>query len=386
MSSQQPSTGTEAIKEFDETLFVDTTESSWIHPADSTCRPNRKPEATQGTKFEPFNLHENRDPVAHDLPSTPLLLFQHFIPIFLVQKWALYTNQHVNSLLQDPALPPSARIRQWQPTSVEEIYLWLGILIYIGIHREIRIKDHWEVPNTNTQGPIHSILTFMTYDRFWLIFRYIRTFDPTTFNNHNTTYNRTWGRIDEWSDHIQKASTELLHLGINCAIDEVMICYKGRSKGTTIVQGKPIPRGFKVWAVAQKGVLLRWIWHLPEHPWGLLAAHKSRKANRGLNPTQAVVVMLMKALPNATYHVFCDNLFSTGRLFIILREDGYGATGTARVNSGIYKPYVTAKKDDKARGASGFKFNEIRTAPTPDNQVSLFLTLLPALHILICLF
>lgn len=82
--------------------------------------------------------------------------------------------------------------------------------------------------------------------------------------------------------------------------------------------------------------------------------------------------MLMKALPNATYHVFCDNLFSTGRLFIVLREGGYGATGTARVNSGIFKPYVTAKKDDKARGASGFKFNEIRTTPTPDNQVSSF--------------
>ena len=79
----------------------------------------------------------------------------------------------------------------------------------------------------------------------------------------------------------------------------------------------------------------------------------------------------MKALLNATYYVFYNNLFLIGRLFIILREDGYSATGTARVNSGIYKPYMTAKKDDKARGALGFKFNEIRTAPTPDNQVSL---------------
>lgn len=124
-----------------------------------------------------------------------------------------------------------------------------------------------------------------------------------------------------------------------------------------------------MWAIAQKGILLRWIWHLPKQPWGLLAAQKSKRANGGLNPTQAMVIMLMKALPSATYHVFLDNLFSTQRLLIVLRESDFRATGTARLNSGFYQPYVQAKKADKARGASGFKFNEIRTAPTPDNQV-----------------
>lgn len=78
----------------------------------------------------------------------------------------------------------------------------------------------------------------------------------------------------------------------------------------------------------------------------------------------------MKALPHATYHVFFDNLFSTPPLFRRLREEGFGATGTARLNSGFYQPYVKAKRADKAKAASKFKFNQIKTTPTEDNKVS----------------
>jgi hypothetical protein len=62
---------------------------------------------------------------------------------------------------------------------------------------------------------------------------------------------------------------------------------------------------------------------------------RKRDDEHSLNPTQAVVISLLKQLPDATYHVFLDNLFSSPDLFIVLREMKVGVTGTYRTDSGI---------------------------------------------------
>ena len=87
-----------------------------------------------------------------------------------------------------------------------------------------------------------------------------------------------------------------------------------------------------------------------------------------LNSTQSVVITLINLLPESTYHVFVDNLFSSPDLFRSIRQHGHGVTGIARPTCGIYKGLAEAKKADKA-GKSGFQFNEIKVIPTADNQV-----------------
>jgi hypothetical protein len=148
---------------------------------------------------------------------------------------------------------------------------------------------------------------------------------------------------------------------------------------------------------------MRWIWHQPGAKYGRVgverkkpASQRGRRKGKGrgsqqrapneadevkevihviteagdkiiaLNSTQSVVIALINLLPESTYHVFVDNLFSSPDLFRSLRQHGHGATGTARPNCGIYKGLVDAKKADKA-GKSGFQFNEIKVIPTADN-------------------
>ena len=50
---------------------------------------------------------------------------------------------------------------------------------------------------------------------------------------------------------IQRASLRLYQLGIDIVVDECMIRFQGRSKEIMKVPSKPIPEGFKVWALAQ---------------------------------------------------------------------------------------------------------------------------------------
>jgi hypothetical protein len=76
------------------------------------------------------------------MPQEPLSLFQHFVPLSLVSGW-------VNSLLEKGVvnswgheLKQESRLQSWTPTSAAEIYVWLEILNYIGIHKESEVKDH----------------------------------------------------------------------------------------------------------------------------------------------------------------------------------------------------------------------------------------------------
>jgi len=123
--------------------------------------------------------------------------------------------------------------------------------------------------------------------------------------------------------------------------------------------------GFKIWVVAERGLFLRWIWHVPgKGPVGILKKPESAEIN--LNLTQKVVVYLIQLLLELGYYVFLDNLFSSPKLFIVLRKMGNGASGTARINSGIFQELVQEKKNlDRTR-----PWGWIRAVPTLDGQVN----------------
>jgi hypothetical protein len=77
---------------------------------------------------------------------------------------------------------------------------------------------------------------------------------------------------------------------------------------------------------------------------------------------------LVNLLPTATYHVFMDNLFSSPKLYRILRQRGIAATGTARINSGINAELVEHKKQDN-KGKLQWPWDYYEAIPTADNQV-----------------
>ncbi|RKL08293.1 hypothetical protein BFJ70_g16809, partial [Fusarium oxysporum] len=244
------------------------------------------------------------------------------------------------------------------------------------------IHSHWETSHPEHYAPDHPIRRLMTYDRFQLLQRHIRVFNP--FNISDIHLPRVFQAVDKWSEHIQRVSLDLWTPGTNLAVDECMTRFTGRSYETTKVPNKPTPLGFKSWVAAQKGFFLQWIWHQPKKRYGPVALVKKKdpiqlsrqlrsQRRRGLytplNPTQSVVVALVNKLPKARYHVFIDNLFSSANLFTHLRRLGHGATGTARRNCGIYKPFVQLKVDDTA-GRNLLRFGEVRKAPTVDHKVN----------------
>ncbi|KFA81998.1 hypothetical protein S40288_10136, partial [Stachybotrys chartarum IBT 40288] len=251
------------------------------------------------------------------------------------------------------------------------------------VEKETRLEDYWKASGTKGHLPSHPIVKYMTFNRFQLLSRRLR------ISPFSTQPQGPFQPCDEWSNWIQAVSLQLWVPGTDIAIDECMIGFEGRAYEKTKVPKKPTPIGFKVWVVAQQGYFLQWIWHTPKSmPAGIRklregsqqqgsqqqGSQRGRKRKAGadtevaLNPTQAVVILLLSRLPAAIYHVFLDNLFSSPHLFRALRKQGIAATGTARVNCGIYKPFVMAKQEDRNRKC--WAFNIVKAVPTPEGQVN----------------
>jgi hypothetical protein len=303
-----------AVNAYDDSCIV-VANSRREQPADNTCRPIKAPDSSRGYRFRPLKL-PIRAPKITALPQEPLLLFQKFVPISLVESWACYTNSWASHVLEEArcgrrTLKPQSRLFQWKSTSAAEIYIWIAIFIYMRLHTDKQIKDYWKASPLGKQRPLHPITKWMTYTRVQLLSRNLRLFDHTTIDKEASIedYSRTFIRVRAWSDHIQQASLDFYTPGTSIAIDECMVRFLGRDLETTVVPNKPIPRGFKAWAVAQEGYFLRWLWHRPHRKYGPVGvrpayrrkspqvrkqrqrrpARKSERAEH-LNPTQAVVV------------------------------------------------------------------------------------------------
>lgn len=154
------------------------------------------------------------------------------------------------------------------------------------------------------------------------------------------------------SDHFQRINLSIWVPGTNLAVDEIMARFEGRSKHATTIPKKPTPTGFKVWGIAQRGFLLVWNFHTPGTKGGPLDVKcpvelgGNAKTGKGGNKTQAVALNMLKRLPKRRYHLWMDNLFTSTRFLELLREEGYGASGTCRTNSGVLEELIQWKQSD----------------------------------------
>lgn len=120
----------------------------------------------------------------------------------------------------------------------------------------------------------------------------------------------------------------------NLAVDEQIIRFTGRASEIVHIPGKPTPVGFKIWAIADGGYVMDFMWH---------AKGDEKKGNgpQGITPmwreqissvTQQLVLELVQRIPNhgQGHVIWLDNLFTSELLLSILRDIGVGGAGTVR--------------------------------------------------------
>ena len=149
------------------------------------------------------------------------------------------------------------------------------------------------------------------------------------------------------SEHLLSLFPTLFRPSTHLAVDEAIARFTGRSHDIINIPGKPTPEGYKMWVLACDGFVLAWLFHTKRKYYGPIDLEtKWLRDPYKLSKTEAVVATLLHRFQengNFQYIVWLDNLFTSARLLVILRDTlGYGAAGTVRS--------ATAKGDDNARG------------------------------------
>jgi hypothetical protein len=98
----------------------------------------------------------------------PLALFSLFCPDSIIQQIATNTNTYAQ--MHRPPVP--LRSRPWFNTNINELKVFIGILIYMGVHREANVPSYWN--NNLNEGPIHTVRLYMSLTRFQQLKRYLR--------------------------------------------------------------------------------------------------------------------------------------------------------------------------------------------------------------------
>jgi hypothetical protein len=126
-----------------------------------TLRPNLPPEPTVGTHFTPLQCpdfeHRINLPASVDRHS-PIAIFD----LFFTPEQMLFLAENTNKSgpYWSKIGPRNRQALAWADTTVEELYAYLGILIYMGLHVENDIHQYWCVDSGNqpSHGPVRTAM------------------------------------------------------------------------------------------------------------------------------------------------------------------------------------------------------------------------------------
>ena len=118
---------------------------------------------------------------------------------------------------------------------------------------------------------------------------------------------------------IEQRFVALYHPSRECAIDEAMVPYKGRSTLKQYIPKKPKCKGLKVWMRADSNT-------------GYVSQYQVYVGRETSAERARVIKDLSRSLVHKHYDLFCDNFFTSVGLFCELHKEGVYATGTLRAD------------------------------------------------------
>ncbi len=161
----------------------------------ATKRPNIPPakkvgQSFQGLKLPDFPLYINLPTTVQ--PSNAQDIFRLFIDTKIVAIIVNHTNWRAEQLSKE-GLKPRALLKSWYPVTVEEIYAYIGIRIYIGIYKSPCVRDY-QACRTNNQ-PTHPLKEVMSRERYEAIHARMRIATADSKTEFEAVFERVSNRL-----------------------------------------------------------------------------------------------------------------------------------------------------------------------------------------------
>ncbi|XP_022191598.2 piggyBac transposable element-derived protein 3-like [Nilaparvata lugens] len=244
--------------------------------------------------------------------KSPVELFEMFfddeiIKLFIDEslKYALFKN------CKDPKI------------TSKELKVFLAILFLSGYNQLPSKRSYWD-EKKDMRNEI--VVDSMRRDRFLEICRFLHCQD-----NNNINRNDKMWKLRPLMNLLQKKCIAHFQPEENLSFDESMVAYFGKHSCKQFIRGKPIRFGYKVWCLnTVSGYLINFEIYQGKNPFGNEVYEKE------FGKCAAPLLKMIDEIPddkkNLHFKFYCDNLFTSVKLMVHLKERGYDVTGTLREN------------------------------------------------------
>lgn len=315
-----------------------------LHPAESETRhsdsdepPPKKVKQVKwlAKAFAPVDTRCTYQPLGGSAPVEPLKYFAKYFTEDVFEDLTKYTNIYA---LQNTGTELLC--------SVQEMKLFFGILIYMGVLKFPRARMYWQ---SGTR--ISAIADAMAVNRFFKLRSALHITDQN--EPRDTSSDDKFWKVRPLLDVIRSRCLQLEELEHNC-IDEQMVAFAGRVPAKQVVKSKPNPVGVKIFVRCSTDGLA----HDFELYQGKGTGIDREFSYLGLGG--CVVMRLVESFPqHRNLKLFFDNYFTSVLLLRELKSIGILATGTIRSNRLLgcqLKGEKEMRKDE--RGSTDIKVTE----------------------------
>lgn len=289
---------------------------------------------------------------------SPLKMFTLFFSDSTLQQLAKNTNAYAG------LHHAGEHGRKWQDTTSNDLHIFITLLIYMGVYCQPVTSEYWSsLPSI----PQHTITQHMTLTCFEQLKWYLHVSDPTQLQE-------AWcSKMEPLASELASKFHQFYTPSTNVSIDEMIICFSGRSAHTIQMKAKPTPEGYKIFAICNAGYTYGFLFSLRVH-----SIHGIQPIP-GLTTTAAAIVHLAKMLPYSlhAFNIYMDNYFSSIPLFKHLCSLQIRAYGTVCINSGHYPSDLKVSKAEKLQWniiSGEVVDNEVLAAVWVDNAPVTMLT------------
>lgn len=137
-----------------------------------------------------------------------------------------------------------------------------------------------------------------------------------------------------------------------------MVMSYNRSAKTFKKRDKPIGSVLKIWDLCDSGYVSYAFSHSNGHPWRRFGAYKLRMSHSSgvaARLCKEVYGRFQEQTKKSKYSFYMDNIFFSGKLFVLHWDRDIGAAGTVRANSASFPKKTSIKK--KAQTSNELEFD-----------------------------
>lgn len=308
----------------DDTVFSFQQERIFGHQNENTQQWEELPTTM---KLFPFSKREQFLIPLED--RTPIDFFRTLLTDEFLQLVVDETNNYALEVYLAPSTKEKSRIVNWRDVTVNELLVFLGLLLHMGNIKLSRLQDYWK------QDPLYNISIFgkcMSRNRFLLIMRCLH-FTRNPDENEPVPEDRLY-KVRNIINGFNQRMGDVFYPVREHSLDESMVLWRGRLTFRQYIKNKRHRYGIKLYMLTDsKGMILKFMVYT-----GML------DDSGGKGHADKVVMKLMEDKLNVGHSVYMDNFYNSYGLAKKLLDNKTHCTGTLRIDRKNNPPDVKEAK------------------------------------------